>query len=123
MNVGHVGYAPARRPTPWVAMGAATFVVSAVTLLVFGGFGGLTLLLALNGFSESKGTVIIVAYIVVVLAGNAAAATFFNWLIARRRYAGTRPAGFAPLLVALGATALLAVGGPAAAVVLIKLMF
>src|SRR5687767_12180408 len=123
MDVGHMSYAPVERPTPWLAMGAATFVVSAVTLVVFGGFGGLTLLLALNGFSESKGGAIIVVYIVLVLAGNLAAATLVNWLIARRRYAGTRPAGFAPLLVALGATALMAVGGPAAAVVLIKLIF
>lgn len=123
MNVEQMRYATAARPTPWLAMGAATFAVSALTLLVFGGFGGLTLLLALNGFSESEGGAIIVAYIVVVLAGNAAVAWLFNWLIARRRYAGTRPAGWAPLLVALGATGLMAVGGPALAVVLIKLLF
>ena len=122
MNVQQVSYAREERPTPWLAMGAATFVVSIVTLVVFGGFGGLTLLLALNGFSESKGGAVIVGYIVVVLAGNFAVTTLVNWLIARRRYAGTRPAGFAPALVALGATALMGVGGPAAAVVLIKLI-
>ncbi|HEX8503585.1 MAG TPA: hypothetical protein VF659_23580 [Pyrinomonadaceae bacterium] len=113
----------AERPTPWVAMGVATFVVSAVTLLVFGGFGGLTLLLALNGFSERTGGVIIVVYVLLVLLGNLGAATLVNWLIARRRYAGTRPAGWAPLLVALGATALMLVAGPPVAVVLIKVIF
>ena len=117
-----MSYAPVNRPTPWVAMGLATFVVSVVTLLVFGGFGGLMLLLALNGVSERTGGLIIVAYAVLVLAGNMAVATLFNWLIARRRYAGTRTAGWAPLLVALGMTVAMAVVGPALAVVLMKLL-
>jgi hypothetical protein len=104
-------------------MGAATFAVSCVTLLVFGAFGGLMLLVALNGFSEATGGAIIVVYILLVLAGNLGASWLANWLVARRRYAGTRPAGWAPFLLALGVTGAMALLGPALAVALIKLIF
>src|ERR1044071_7825750 len=93
------------RPTPWLWMLVATCAVTAVTLVVFGALGGLMLLVGLNGVSESRGGLIIVGYIILVLAGNFAVASLFNWLIARRRYAGTRGAGWAPALVALGVTA------------------
>ena len=113
----------AYRPTPWLGMLAATCAVTAVTVVVFGAFGGLMLLVALNGFSESTGGLLILGYVLLVLAGNLAAAALVNWLIARRRYAGTRGAGWAPLAVALGVTALAAGVGPPLAVVLIKLIF
>src|SRR3712207_5322152 len=100
-----MSYATAGRPTPWLWMLLATCVVTAVTLVVFGAFGGLMLLVGLNGFSEKTGGLIIIGYIILVLAGNFAAAALFNWLIARQRYAGTRGAGWAPALVALGVTA------------------
>lgn len=118
-----MSYAQAPRATPWVAMGLATFAVSCATLLVFGGLGGLMLLVALNGFSEKTGGVIIVVYILLVLAGNLGASWLANWLVARRRYAGTRPAGWAPFLVALGMTGAMALLGPPLAVLLIKLLF
>ena len=111
------------RPTPWGWMAAATLAVTLVTLVVFGVFGGLTLLIGLNGFSERTGGFILLAYALVVLAGNFAVAALFNWLIARKRYAGTRGAGWAPVLVALGVTAVMGVVGPVLAVGLIKLMF
>ena len=111
------------RPTPWLWMLAATCAVTLVTLVVFGAVGGLMLLVALNGFSESTGGVLIVVYALVVLAGNFGVATLLNWAIARRRYAGTRGAGWAPALVALGVTAATAVIGPPLAVVLMKLIF
>jgi hypothetical protein len=76
----------------------------------------------LNGVSERTGTYVIVAYALVVLAGNFVVAALFNWLIARRRYAGTRGAGWAPALVALGVTALTAVVGPPLAVLLMKIL-
>ena len=117
------GSAAPPRPTPWAWMILATCAVTLVTLVVFGAVGGLMLLVGLNGVSESTGTVVIVAYALVVLAGNFGVATLFNWLIARRRYAGTRGAGWAPALVALGVTAATAVVGPPLAVLLIKLMF
>ena len=101
----------------------ATCAVTAVTLVVFGAFGGLMLLVALNGFSGRTGGLLIVGYVLLVLAGNFALAAFLNWLIARHRYAGTRGTGWAPLLVALGVTAVTAVVGPPLAVVLIKLIF
>ncbi len=73
------------RPTPWLWMLAATCAVTAVTLVVFGAFGGLMLLVGLNGVSERTGTFVIAAYALAVLAGNFTAAALFNWLIARRR--------------------------------------
>ena len=116
-------YAAAGRPTPWLWMLLATCALTALTLVVFGAVGGLMLLVALNGFSESTGGALIVVYALVVLAGNLGVAALLNWLIARRRYAGTRGTGWPPVLVALGVTAATAVIGPPLAVVLIKLIF
>lgn len=115
-------YATVNRPTPWLWMVVATCAVTLVTLVVFGAFGGLMLLVGLNGVSESTGGVIIIVYALLVLAGNFAVASLFNWLIARRRYAGTRGTGWAPLLVALGVTTATAVIGPPLAVVLMKVI-
>ena len=122
MSVSY-NYAAVNRRTPWGWMLAATFAVTLATLVVFGAVGGLMLLVSLNGVSERTGGVIIVIYALVVLAGNFAVAALFNWLIARKRYAGTRGTGWAPVLVALGVTAATAVVGPALAVGLIKLIF
>ena len=118
--MNHVGMV---RPTPWLWMLLATCAVTALTLVVFGAAGGLMLLVALNGFSESTGGAIIVVYALAVLAGNFGVAALLNWAIARHRYAGTRGAGWAPSLVALGVTAATAVVGPPLAVVLMKLIF
>ena len=111
------------RPTPWGRMLLATCAVTALTLVVFVLFGGFVLLVALNGFSESEGGAIMLAYAAVVLAGNFAVAALFNWLIARRRYAGTRGAGWAPALLALGVTGAAALVGPPLALLLVKLLF
>ena len=116
--MNHTG---ALRPAPWGWMLLATCAVTAATLVVFGALGGLVLLVALNGVSERTGTVVIVAYALLVLAGNFAAAALFNWLIARRRYAGTRRRGWAPGLVALGVRAATALVGPPVAVFIITL--
>ena len=117
-----MSYTGESRPTPWLAMFAATFAVSVLTLVLFGAFGGLMLLIALNGVSESKGGLIIAAYAVFVLAGNFAVASLINWLIARHRYAGTRGAGWAPPLVALGVTTVMLLVGPPLAVLLMKVI-
>ena len=116
-------HAAADRRTPWLWMLLATCALTALTLVVFGAVGGLMLLVALNGFSESTGGVIIVVYVLAVLAANFGVAALLNWLIARRRYAGTRGAGWAPALVAFGVTAATAVVGPPLAVLLMKLIF
>lgn len=118
-----MSYAQAPRATPWAAMVLATLAVSCATLVVLGGLGGLMLLVALNGFSEATGGAVIVVYILLVLAGNLGASWLANWLIARWRYAGTRPAGWAPFLVALGVTGAMALLGPPLAVLLIKHVF
>ena len=116
-------YAAVNRPTPWGWMIVATLAVTLATLVVFGAVGGLMLLVALNGFSESTGGAIIVVYALLVLAGNFGVATLINWAIARHRYAGARGTGWAPAMVALGVTAATAVVGPPLAVVLMKLIF
>jgi hypothetical protein len=92
----------------------ATRAVTSVTPVAFGAAGGLMLLVALDGFGESTGGVAIVVYAPPVLAGNFAAARLFNWLIARRRYAGARGAGWPPAPVALGVTGVDGRGRPAA---------
>ena len=122
MSAPH-NYAAAVRPTPWLRMLLATCALTLVTLVVFGAVGGLMLLVALNGFSEKTGGVLIVVYALLVLAGNFGVAALLNWAIARRRYAGTRGTGWPPLLVALGVTAATALVGPPLAVLLIKLIF
>jgi hypothetical protein len=101
----------------------ATCAVTLVTLVVFGAFGGLMLLVGLNGVSERTGGVVILAYVLLVLAGNFAVAAVCNWLIARRAAAGTRGTGWAPLVVALGVTGATALAGPPLAVALIKIIF
>jgi O-antigen ligase len=101
----------------------ATCAVTAVTLVVFGALGGLMLLVGLNGVSERTGGFVILGYVLLVLAGNFAVALLFNWLIARRRYAGTRGTGWAPLVVALCVTGVTALVGPPLAVALIKIIF
>lgn len=101
----------------------ATCAVTAVTVVVFGGVGSLMLLLALNGFDEQTGWVVIVIYVCLVLAGNFGVTTLINWAIARHRYAGTRGAGWAPALVALGVTAVTAVIGPPISIALVDVIF
>ena len=111
------------RPVPWLALFAVDFAVSAVTLILFGLFGGLALLIALNGFGESEGLAVMIVYALVVVAGNALAASLFNWLILRAR-GGRQPvsrrAVFAP---AFATTLALLVAGPPLAALLIKLLF
>ena len=111
------------RPTPWVAMILSSLFVTVVTLVVFGAFGGLFLIVGLNGFSERTGGLIILVYALIVLAGNFGVAALVNWLIARHRYAGMRGTGWSPWLVAIGVTLLAGVGGPPLAVLIMQLIF
>lgn len=111
------------RSAPWGWMLGASLLVTAVTLVVFGAFGGLMLLMALNGFSERTGGAVIIGYILLVLVGNFGAAALVNRLIARRRSGGAGGAGWAPVLVALGVTGATALAGPPLAVLLIKTIF
>lgn len=103
----------------WVVMFLVALFISSITLVVFGAFGGLILLLALNGFSESTGGMIIFAYAVVVLACNCLVAGLCNLLIARRWFVGM--SRWSPFVAALLVTVGFAVVGPALAVLLIQL--
>jgi hypothetical protein len=109
-----------RRDAPWLALFAVDAALSVITLVVFGVFGGLFMLLALNGFDGRRGGAILVGYAVVVLAGNALCAGLINWMILRVRQAVSARAVLVP---ALATTAVMLIAGPPVAVVLIKLLF
>ncbi|MCA1591477.1 MAG: hypothetical protein LC754_02250 [Acidobacteria bacterium] len=104
----------------WLVMFVATLLISAVTLVIFGAIGGLLLLVALNGFSESTGGAIIVAYAVAVLAGNFLVAGLCNLLISRRWFAGAGLSRWSAFVPALIVTAGLILVGPPLSVLLIK---
>ena len=108
------------RATPWLALFAVDIALSVITLVVFGVFGGLFMLIALNGFDGRRGGAILVGYAVVVLAGNALFASLINWMILRVRQAVSARAVLVP---ALATTAVMLLAGPPVAVVLIKLLF
>jgi hypothetical protein len=115
---------PAARPVPWFALFAVDFAVSCVTLVLFGLFGGLTLLIALNGFSGDEGLRIMIVYALLVVAGNALATSLFNWLILRgRAQRGGRVPRRAVFAPAVATTLVLLVAGPPLAVIMIKLLF
>jgi hypothetical protein len=114
---------PAARPVPWLALFAVDVAVSAATLVLFGLFGGFMLLVALNGFSGDEGLRIMIAYALLVVAGNALAASLSNWLILRARSPGGRAPRRAVVVPAAAATLALLVAGPPLAVFLIKLLF
>lgn len=97
--------------------------VTALTLAVFGLFGGFVLLVALNGFGGAEGLAVMIVYALLVVAGNAAATSLFNWLILRGRARG-RPVPRRALLAPAAATTFaLLVAGPPLAVCMIKLLF
>lgn len=114
----------ARRATPWLLLFALDVLVSLFTLVAFGAMGGLFMLVALNGFGEREGMMILAAYAAAVLAGNVAVASLLNWLVLRVKGApGTRVSKSAVLVPALAVTAGLLFLGPPLSVFLIKLLF
>lgn len=106
--------------TPWLALFALDISLSLVTLVVFGVFGGLIMLIALNGFDGQRGGAILMGYAAVVLAGNAAVASLLNWMILRVRRAVAWRAIFVPALVT---TAIMLFVGPPLAFLLIQYGF
>ena len=111
------------RNKAWLLMLAVDFFISVVTLIVFGAFGGLFMLVALNGFSESTGGMILMGYGAVVLSGNALVSGLFNLLIARRWLAGAGLPSWSPYVTAIAVTLVLLLVGPSLAFVLIPLVF
>jgi hypothetical protein len=105
---------------PWLVLFALDFSLSVVTLVVFGVFGGVFMLLALNGFDGRRGGAILMGYAAVVLAGNAAVACLLNWMILRVRRAVAWRAVFIPALVT---TAIMLFVGPPLAFLLIRFGF
>lgn len=114
---------PPRHKSPWPVLFGVDLLVTVTTLVIFGAFGGLMLLVALNGFSESTGGAIIIAYIALVLVGNALVTSLLNLLIRRRWFAAVGLSRLAACVPAVVVTLVLLLAGPPLAVVLIKLIF
>lgn len=105
---------------PWLTLFAVDIALSVVTLVVFGVFGGIFMLIGLNGFSEKTGGAILVGYAVLVLVGNALVASLFNWMIVRVRQTVS---GWAIFIPALATTAVMVFVGPPLAILLIQYGF
>ncbi|HYO63250.1 MAG TPA: hypothetical protein VER08_06290 [Pyrinomonadaceae bacterium] len=115
---------PPRRAAPWALLVALDVLVSLFTLVVFGAFGGLFMLIALNGFSGREGGIILTVYAAVVLLGNVVGAALLNWLVLRgRRAPGARVSKAAVVVPAVAVTTVLLLVGPPLSVFLIKLIF
>jgi len=111
---------PTNHGAPWLVLFAVDIALSLVMLVVFGVFGGLFMLIGLNGFSEQKGGAILIGYAVLVLAGNALVAGLVNWMILRvRRVVSAR----AILIPAIATTAVMLFVGPPLAILLIQYGF
>jgi hypothetical protein len=68
----------------WLILIVISTVISVVILTILGGLGGMILLLALNGFSESESTPIIGCYALFVLGLDLIPATLIDWWVVRR---------------------------------------
>jgi hypothetical protein len=111
---------PAGSGAPWLLLFAVDIALSVITLVVFGVFGGIFMLIGLNGFSEKTGGAILVGYALLVLGGNALVAGLVNWMILRIREAVS---GWAIFVPALATTAVMLFVGPPLAILLIQYGF
>jgi hypothetical protein len=68
----------------WIILTVISTLTSGAILAIIGGLGGMVLLLALNGFSESQATPIIGCYALFVLGLALVPATLIDWWVARR---------------------------------------
>ncbi|MEW6130431.1 MAG: hypothetical protein AB1757_25580 [Acidobacteriota bacterium] len=76
------------------------FVIASVTMIValaIGFLGGIFLLIALNGFSESRATPILITYIIIALLGTLTLSTLVSWGFAKR-LADATPISFGGVL-------------------------
>jgi hypothetical protein len=69
----------------WIILLLVSFAITLVTFCTCGA-GGMFLLLALNGFSESQATPFIVLYALLSLGVNAAVSSAASWMIVKNRY-------------------------------------
>lgn len=111
------------RKSPRLAFLAVDFFITVFTLVVFGVFGGLFLLIALNGFSGDGAMPYIVGYFVVVLTGNALFASLCNLLIRRKWFAASGVSPLAACMPAVAVALALLLVGPPLAIKLIEFLF
>ena len=69
----------------WIILLLVSFATALVTFCACGA-GGMFLLLALNGFSESQAAPFIVLYALFSLGLNAAISSALSWMIVKNRY-------------------------------------
>lgn len=68
----------------WIVLIVVSTVISATILAIMGGIGGMALLLALNGFSESQATPIIGCYALFVLGLDLIPVILLDWWVVKR---------------------------------------
>ena len=90
----------------WLILIVISILISVTILTILGGLGGMMLLLALNGFSESQATPIIGCYALFVLALDLVPATLISWWVVKRWF----PQAGVPLWGIAGLNILVVVG-------------
>jgi hypothetical protein len=90
----------------WLILIGISTLISLIILAIFGGLGGMFLLLALNGFSESQAMPFIGCYALFVLALALIPATLIDWWVVRRWF----PQAGVPLWGIAGLNILVVVG-------------
>jgi hypothetical protein len=73
----------------WVILLLIAFITNIVVLASCGAGGGLMMLVALNGFSESDATPILIVFALIVLAISLALSTAASWVFIKARHAET----------------------------------
>jgi hypothetical protein len=71
----------------WVILFLIAFVTTAIVFTVCGAGGGFMMLLALNGFSESNATPILIFFALIVFSIGVALSTTASWVFIKSRHA------------------------------------
>jgi hypothetical protein len=73
----------------WVVLLLIAFVVTIIIFATCGAGGGLMMLVALNGFSESDATPILIFFALMVIGISVALSTAISWVFIKARHAET----------------------------------
>ncbi len=73
----------------WIIILLIAFVTMVFVFSICGAGGGMMLLVALNGFSESAATPFIIIFALIVIGGSIAISTAASWIVIKKRGADT----------------------------------
>jgi hypothetical protein len=73
----------------WIVLLLIAFLVSIIVLATCGAGGGFMMLVALNGFSESAATPILIVFALIVFSISVALSTAASWVFVKARHAET----------------------------------